>query len=145
MQQFGTRAKGLVVSSGSLWIEEIRDGNCLIRSSLCAKAGLSPVLWWCCWCFTNAHLSSTPEACPSLVVGCFLDQMQFWCSVTDFTWLYWASYLVFGVVGSADSKRELCLPTCTTHCLNFVGNMQLLFSAGSRKDVRRFANAPSLE
>lgn len=85
------------------------------------------------------------EACPSLVVGCFLDLMQSWCSVTDFMWLYWGSYLVFGVVGSANSKRELCLPTCTTHCLNFVGNMQQLFSAGSRKDVTRFANAASLE
>lgn len=59
-------------------------------------------------------------------------------------WLYWGSYLVCGVVSSSDSKHELWSPTYTMHYFSFVGNMQLLFSGGSRQDVRRVGNAASL-
>lgn len=91
--------------------------------------------------FMNARLSSTPKACPSFMVGCFLNQMQSWCSVTNLTRLYWGSYPVCGVISSADSKPELPAPTCMMHGFDFVGNAQLLFFGVSRQDVRRFGNA----
>jgi len=87
-------------------------------------------------CLTGAHLSSGRTACPSLVVGCFVDQVQSWRSVTDFTQLHWSSYLLCSVLSNANSKHELPVPTHTMHCFGSVGNVQLLLFGVSRQDVR---------
>lgn len=87
MQQVVTRARGLVVSSGSPWTEEMWDGNGLIRSSLPAK---------------EAHLQ-LPQ-CPSLqdpksplqhTGCCMLNLVQSWCNMTTFTrsYLTWCTAL----------------------------------------------------
>lgn len=133
------------MSSGSPWIEEIRDGNSLIRSPLPAEAGSSPVLRWCCCALQMLISPVLPKACPSLLVGCFLDQMQSWCSVTDFRWSCWGSCLLRGVVGRANSKRELRAPAYAVRCFDLVGNAQILFFGVRRQDVRRFGNVPPPE
>lgn len=46
---------------------------------------------------------------------------------------------------SANSKSELCSPTCTMCCFSSLGSVQLSFPGGNRQDVRRFGNAASLE
>lgn len=95
-------------------------------------------------CFAHVFLPSAPKSCPSFLVGCFLGQLQSWCGVTNFTWLCW---FVAGVWcgGSANSKSELCSPTCTRCCFSSLGSVQLPFPGCSRQDVRRFGNAASLE
>lgn len=75
MQQFGTRTKGLVVSLQSPWIEEIGDGNCLIRRPLPDKAGLSPV--HCSWCSSLQCSKNLPQLNGCMFSG--TDAVPVWC------------------------------------------------------------------
>lgn len=84
------------------------------------------------------------KGCPSLVVGCLLDQMQSWCSV-------WFQVAILGFIpgvwcgwklltASVSCARQLC----TVPYFSSAGHVQLLWSGGSGEDVRRFGNAALL-
>ncbi|KAF4796027.1 hypothetical protein TURU_086594 [Turdus rufiventris] len=72
-------------------------------------------------------------ACPSFLVGCYLDQLQSWCGVTNFTWLYWFTPGVC-CAGSASSKSELCSPTRMMCCFDSPGSAQLPSPGGNGQD-----------
>lgn len=95
-------------------------------------------------CFTDVFLSRAPKVCPSFLVGCYLDQLQSRCGVTNFTCLYWFTPGVC-CAGSASSKSELCSPTRMMCCFDSPGSAQLPSPGGNGQDVSRFGNAAWLE
>lgn len=120
MQRFGRRAKGLVVDLGFPCVEEIRDGNCLIRSSLPAKSGLSPGLCWCCcalWMLISPVLQRLPQLSSWMSSG--PDAVLVQCLISGgytgvHTWrVVWLE--------AANSKCELCSPIVHGAIFQFCG------------------------